>query len=128
MYERKIGRETFPVIFHFNSAERELSKVVDLVMSNNFDEVVIGSSPRRPAVVEGRVGTAERRTVSYAAPQTLEGSFSAVSKPNFASKYAFESSRRDLDNALRSTAFHSSSISIFSSPAYPFESSVKFAE
>ena len=28
--------------------------------------------------------------------QTLEGSFSAVSKPNFASKYAFESSRRDL--------------------------------
>ena len=32
--------------------------------------------------------------------QTLEGSFSAVSKPNFASKYAFESSRRDLHNAL----------------------------
>ena len=28
--------------------------------------------------------------------QTLEGSFSAVSKPKFASKYAFESSRRDL--------------------------------
>ena len=27
---------------------------------------------------------------------TLQGSFSAVSKPNFASKYAFESSRRDL--------------------------------
>ena len=32
--------------------------------------------------------------------QTLQGSFSAVSKPNFASKYAFESSRRDLHNAL----------------------------
>ena len=30
--------------------------------------------------------------------QTLQGSFSAVSKPNFASKYAFESSRRDLHN------------------------------
>ena len=29
---------------------------------------------------------------------TLEGSFSAGSKPNFASKYAFESSRRDLHN------------------------------
>ena len=36
--------------------------------------------------------------------QTLEGSFSAVSKPNFASKYAFESSRRDLHNALLRTA------------------------
>ena len=32
--------------------------------------------------------------------QTLEGSFSAESKPHFASKYAFESSRRDLHNAL----------------------------
>ena len=36
--------------------------------------------------------------------QTLQGSFSAVSKPNFASKYAFESSRRDLHNALLCTA------------------------
>ena len=34
--------------------------------------------------------------------QTLEGSFSAVSKPNFASKYSLESSRRDLHNALES--------------------------
>ena len=30
----------------------------------------------------------------------LQGSFSAVSKRNFASKHAFESIRRDLDNAL----------------------------
>ena len=30
----------------------------------------------------------------------FEGSFSVVSKPNFASKYAFESSRRDLQNTL----------------------------
>ena len=34
---------------------------------------------------------------------TLEGSFSAVSKPNFASKYALESFRRDLQNALLCT-------------------------
>ena len=34
----------------------------------------------------------------------LAGSFSAVSKRNFASKYAFESSRRDLHNALLCTA------------------------
>ena len=32
--------------------------------------------------------------------QTLEGSFSIVSKPKFASKYAFESFCRDLHNAL----------------------------
>ena len=36
--------------------------------------------------------------------QTWPGSFSAVSKPNFASNYAFESSRRDLHNAFLCTA------------------------
>ena len=41
------------------------------------------------------------------ARQTLHGSFSAVSKRNFASKYAFESSRRDLHNALLCTALKS---------------------
>ena len=35
--------------------------------------------------------------------QTLQGLFSAVSKPNFASKYPLESSRRDLHNALLCT-------------------------
>ena len=39
--------------------------------------------------------------------QTLESSFSAVSKPNFASKYSLESSRRDLHNALLCTALKS---------------------
>ena len=39
--------------------------------------------------------------------QTLQGSFSAVSKPIFATKYSFESSRRDLHHALCSTAFQS---------------------
>ena len=39
--------------------------------------------------------------------QTLQGSFSAVSKPNFASKYALESSRRDLHDALLCTALKS---------------------
>ena len=37
----------------------------------------------------------------------LEGSFSAVSEPNFASKYTFESSRRDLHNAFLCTALQS---------------------
>ena len=39
--------------------------------------------------------------------QTLQGSFSAGSKRNFASKYALESSRRDLHNALFCTALKS---------------------
>ena len=41
--------------------------------------------------------------------QTLEGSFSAVSKPQIASKYAFESSRRDLHNEILCTALQSQS-------------------
>ena len=36
--------------------------------------------------------------------KSKNGPFSAVSKPNFASKYAFESSRRDVHNALLCTA------------------------
>ena len=39
--------------------------------------------------------------------QTLQGSFSAVSTPIFASKYSLESSRRDLHNALLCTALRS---------------------
>ena len=39
--------------------------------------------------------------------QPLQGSISAVSKPIFASKYTFESSRRDLHNALLCTALQS---------------------
>ena len=35
--------------------------------------------------------------------QTLDGPFSAVSKPNFSSKYSCESSRRDLHNATLCT-------------------------
>ena len=39
--------------------------------------------------------------------QTLAGSFSAVSKRNFASKYALDSSHRDLHNALLCTVLES---------------------
>ena len=44
------------------------------------------------------------------ASANLESSFSAVSKPTFASKYSLESSRRDLHNAL---LLHRPLISIF---------------
>ena len=49
-------------------------------------------------------GTRRAGSPGPGAGPTLEGSFSAVSKPNFASNYAFESSRRDLHNALLCTA------------------------
>ena len=45
--------------------------------------------------------------------QILEGSFSAASKPDFASKHAFESSRRALHNALLCTALESHFLSKF---------------
>ena len=41
----------------------------------------------------------------------LAGSFSAVSNPNFASKYSVESSRRDLHNALFCTVLQSQNLS-----------------
>ena len=37
--------------------------------------------------------------------QTLQGSFSAVSKPKFACKYSLKSSRRDLHNSLLCTVW-----------------------
>ena len=45
---------------------------------------------------------------------TLKDSFSAVSKPNFATKYALESSRRDLQNALLCTVLVGSVWAAFS--------------
>ena len=44
-------------------------------------------------------------------PQTLGGSLSAVSKPNFARKYSLESSRRDLHHALLCTVLQSQNFS-----------------
>ena len=44
-----------------------------------------------------------RFKIPRARTSELQGSFSAVSKPNFATKYSLESSRRDLHNALLCT-------------------------
>ena len=61
-----------------------------------------GSPPRRVPPAE----RLHRKRIG----QTLGGSFSAVSRPNFARKYAFESSRRDLQNALLCTVVESEAI------------------
>ena len=47
-----------------------------------------------------------RRDLYTESGQTSQGSFSAVSTPIFASKYALESSRRDLHNALLCTVLN----------------------
>ena len=62
--------------------------------------------------------------------QTLQGSFSAVSKSNFATKYAFESSRRDLQNALLCTALksHFLMLEFCQNFAKIFRNCAKFAE
>ena len=52
--------------------------------------------------VLGSAGNGERAG-NGSVGQTWQGSFSAVSSPNFASKYALESSRPDLHNALLCT-------------------------
>ena len=61
--------------------------------------------PRSTTRPSSRPRTARRASRRFHGPigKTLEGSFSAVSNPIFASKYAFESSRRDLHNAFLCT-------------------------
>ena len=51
---------------------------------------------------------------------TLKGSFSAVSKRNFASKYALESSRRDLHNALLCTGLQSNFLELICSLLFSY--------
>ena len=59
------------------------------------------------AVGEGRTARSAKLANFAIFCKFLEGSFSVVSKRNFARKYAFESSRRDLHNALLITALKS---------------------
>ena len=65
------------------------------------------TGPTNTAQVNGVNGLGVPRRPKPARRRTLQDSFSAVSKLNFASKYAFESSRRDLHNALESNPPHS---------------------
>ena len=59
---------------------------------------------RRPSKAAGaRGGGMADGLAGRGMRQTFQGSFSAVSKPNFASKFSLESSRRDLHNALLCT-------------------------
>ena len=82
--------------------------ILDFKTKMQYGKVYI-SRPGNPMDLRGQ---GQRRAADVDAllreeRQTLEGSFSAVSKRNFASKYAFESSRRDLHNALFCTGLQS---------------------
>ena len=60
-----------------------------------------------PASRRGRPHVQNVLPAASSIGQTLQGSFSAVSKPIFATKYSLESSRRDLHNTLLCTALQS---------------------
>ena len=83
--------------FGFNTAENEPSKFRR--SRANFCGVSIPYvEPGEAAAALAAAGTC------HGMRQTLQGSFSVVSKPHFTIKYTFESSRRDLQNALLCTA------------------------
>ena len=62
-----------------------------------------GATPRRRTRASTRTRPTMLGLTQLSDYLTLKGSFSAVSKPNFPSNYALESSRRDLQNALLCT-------------------------
>ena len=76
------------------------------VVSRGADRVRLGGG-LEDGVAPPMAGDRWGSPPSLGIRQTLEGSFSAVSKPNFTRKYALESSRRDLHNALLCTALKS---------------------
>ena len=93
--------------FRFDTAENEPY----FVSMQPLERALAAAGDGRPrrTTPGGRFG-APRRLASQAAGDAgsigriLQGSFSAVSKRIFASEYSFESSRRDLHNALLCTA------------------------
>ena len=76
-----------------------------MIPENEPEKEVAGES-RRSAATSPRV-LVIRPAEGPAMRQFLEDSFSAVSKPNFAGKYALENSRRDLKNARLCTVLES---------------------
>ena len=67
------------------------------------DPVVEGRGEGREAADLPPAARGAERAARTFCEDRVQGSFSAVSKRNFASEYAFESSRRDLHNALLCT-------------------------
>ena len=103
--------------FGFDTAENEPSEVWPIPRRV---QRCLHRRARQRGKRAAAAGAALRRFTSWpswprSARARSEGSFSAVSKPNFVSKYALKSSRRDLHNALLCTVLHRSQCSKFSS-------------
>ena len=90
---------TFLVKFGFDTAENE--------PCNLPRTTALRRAPRGGARPAGRGPRRGGMAAVLGAATFIQGSFSAVSKRNFASKYAFESSRRALYNPLLWTALKS---------------------
>ena len=101
------GHATRQCYMYKTTAERHVTKQkIEAAMSGT--KVFFGSeawTASAAVVPPPRSHAAPRRASRIG--QTLQGSFSAVSKRNVARKYAFESSRRDLHNAPLCTALKS---------------------
>ena len=72
-------------------------------------------SSRTTTTTTSTPGPKRRDTNIYGIPYPYSDSFSAVSKPNFASKYSLESSRRDLHDLHFFATLQSQQFSRFSS-------------
>ena len=98
------------VDYYYGSAENEPSKVAKLFLKNAFASSLADRGAglvRGPHVPrQARADRAGRGEVYTEGGQTLQGSFSSVSKPMIATKYSFETSRRDLHNTLLRTAWN----------------------
>ena len=111
------NNQTYNLAIFVNNLQNELKLNVKIANVANFAKPTSPASSRRPAATsllaagaEGRPAAAassarqastsktRQRLGAYQCRQTLEASFSAVSKPNFAIKYSLESSLRDLQD------------------------------
>ena len=80
------------------AAALELMLDVDLPADSWIRQYVIWAANKKFEISKFKFKIFESSTF-----RTFSGSFSAVSKPNFPSKYSLESSRRDLHNVLLCT-------------------------
>ena len=111
LHRRSTGRKPLAssiILRRFQTAE-ELAQRIVMAESEVEQNRDLRNHPREPPCCSSNpLDYCPKRSARPAAAprgigQTLQGSFSAASKPHFASKYAFESSRRDLHNALLCT-------------------------
>ena len=97
----KIARATAPATARLGAFRGSVAKCQRKAEKRARNTRAMGcNTTRRAPAARSYVGLGLTQLSNYL---TLKGSFSAVSKPNFARKYALENSRRNLQNALLCT-------------------------